>query len=284
LRSPATSSHRAVILAYHRVASLTPDRHNLCTPRDVFDEHMRCLARDYSPIRMEDLVEAAALRRIPERAVAVTLDDGYLDALTEATPILTAYGIPATFFVNSDRLFEEHERWWDVLERLALPAPELEALNRAMWVLDAVGRRQLVADVLARHTPDTRPRPSHRVMTADEVRQLAERPGHSIGAHSVNHLALTTQPLETKRCEVLTDKSALEQLVGKPVALFSYPYGDVDAELVSVVREAGFRGAVTVEAGLVSAETDRLLLPRYEVTARDHDRFPAMLREIFAAR
>jgi peptidoglycan/xylan/chitin deacetylase (PgdA/CDA1 family)/glycosyltransferase involved in cell wall biosynthesis len=273
--------HQAVILAYHRVATLQPDHHNLCTPPEVFAEHMSCLARDFTPIGLDDLVETAAAGRIPERAVAVTLDDGYLDALTTAAPILTALGVPATFFINSDRLGHEHERWWDLLERLPLPASELEALNRSMWPLDANGRRQFVADVLARNGSDMLMRASHRVMTAKEVRELASRPGHRIGAHTVHHLALTTQPLEIKQCEVIADKAALEQAIGKPVSLFSYPYGDYDAELVSVVREAGFRAAVTVDAGLVSAGTDRFLLPRYEVTARDHDRFAERMKTLF---
>jgi peptidoglycan/xylan/chitin deacetylase (PgdA/CDA1 family)/SAM-dependent methyltransferase len=280
LRS-ASPPHRAVVLAYHRVATLEPDSHNLCTPPDVFGEQMQCLARDYVPISLQDLVEAAAAGRIPERAVAITLDDGYLDALTVASPILTALGIPATFFVNSDRLPEAHERWWDILERLPLPASDLEAINRAMWSLDANGRRQLVADVLARTGADTRARATHRVMTGDEVCQLAHRPGHSIGAHTVHHLALTTQPLETKRFEVITDKAALEQTIGAPVPLFSYPYGDYDAELIGVVREAGFLAAVTIEAGLVTADTDRFLLPRYEVTARDRDRFAGRMQTLF---
>jgi peptidoglycan/xylan/chitin deacetylase (PgdA/CDA1 family) len=45
---------------------------------------------------------------LPERAVAVTLDDGYLDALTTAAPAFQD-GRAATFFVNSERLDEEHE-------------------------------------------------------------------------------------------------------------------------------------------------------------------------------
>jgi peptidoglycan/xylan/chitin deacetylase (PgdA/CDA1 family) len=278
---PASTSNHGVILAYHRVASLQPDGHHLCTPPDVFREHMERLARDYSPISLEDLVASAAAGRIPERAVAVTLDDGYLDALTTASPILAELGIPATFFVNSDRLGEEHERWWDILEQLPLPAPELEALNRAMWPLDAAGRKQLVTEVLARNGCDMRPRTTHRVMTTEEIRQLAQRPGHSIGAHTVHHLALTTQPLETRRCEVMADKAALEQAIGRPVAIFSYPYGDYDAGVVSVVREAGFLAAVTVDAGLVSAGTDRLMLPRYEVTARDHERFSDKIEQLF---
>ena len=280
LRS-AETSNPAIILAYHRVASLQPDSHNLCTPPDVFREHMRCLARDCAPISLKDLAEFAAAGRIPARAVAVTLDDGYLDALTTASPILTEFGIPATFFVNSDRLSEEHERWWDVLERLPLPASEREALNQAIWPLDADGRRQLVADVLARTASNACPRTTHRVMTAEEIRQLTKRPGHSIGAHTVHHLALTTQRLETKRCEVIGDKAALEQAIGAPVPLFSYPYGDYDAEVVTVVREAGFLAAVTVEPGPVLAGANRLLLPRCEVTPRDYDRFPERIEKLF---
>jgi peptidoglycan/xylan/chitin deacetylase (PgdA/CDA1 family)/glycosyltransferase involved in cell wall biosynthesis len=279
LRS-AQTQHRAVVLAYHRVASLQPDSHNLCTPPDVFHEHMRCLARDYAPVSLGDLVEFAAAGQIPARAVAITFDDGYLDALTTASPILTELGIPATFFVNSERLLEEHERWWDILECLPLPASEREALNQAMWSLDADSRRQLVADVLARTGSSARPRATHRVMKADEIRQLSARPGHSIGAHTVHHLALTTQPLETKRCEVLGDKASLEQVIGAPVPLFSYPYGDYDADVVAVVREAGFLGAFTVEAGVVAAGANRLLLPRYEVTAGDYERFPERIEAL----
>jgi peptidoglycan/xylan/chitin deacetylase (PgdA/CDA1 family) len=138
-----------------------------------------------------------------------------------------------------------------------------------------------VADVLGRTGAETRARATHRVMTGDEVCQLAHRPGHSIGAHTVHHLALTTQTLETKRCEVIADKATLEQTIGKPVPLFSYPYGDYDAELVEVVREAGFLAAVTVEAGLVAAGSDRFLLPRYEVTARARGRFKDSIDAIF---
>ena len=300
----------AAILAYHRVASLTPDSHALCTPPEVFREHMAYLRDNFSPIGLEDLVRAAASGRIPERAVAVTLDDGYLDALTVASPILTELGVPATFFVNTDRLDEEHERWWDVLERVflsesALPAvlvltvagqnlrlptataarraDALEFLNRIAWPLDANARAGLARDVLAWSGTDRSPRDTHRVLTGAEVRELAGRPGHTIGAHTTHHLALTTQPRETQRMEVADHKVELERVLQRPVHLFSYPCGDVDAGTLTIVSEAGFRAAVTVEAGLVRAGVNRLLLPRQEIGARQCADFPSSLREIFEA-
>jgi peptidoglycan/xylan/chitin deacetylase (PgdA/CDA1 family)/glycosyltransferase involved in cell wall biosynthesis len=321
---PATSSHEpystspstlsrtfpAAILAYHRIADLTPDSHALCTPSGVFREQMEYIRREYSPIGLEDLVRAAAAGRIPERAVAITFDDGYLDALTAASPILTALGIPATFFVNTDRLSEEHERWWDILERVFLSGPPLppvltislgghdlalptatsaersaalECLNRTAWPLEASGRSGLVADVLAWSHNAIAPRSTHRVLTSAEVLTLASRPGHSIGAHTIHHLALTTQSAETRWSEVRDDKLTLERAIDRPVHLFAYPYGDFDAGTVATVRKAGFFAAFTVETGLVSAGANRFLLPRCEITAGDRDRFPARLREIFAA-
>ena len=132
--------------------------------------------------------------------------------------------------------------------------------------MDERGRAQLVADAIG---VAPAPRRSHRVMTASELRELASRPGHTIGGHTTNHLALTMHGREVKRREIVDDKAALERALGRAVDLFSYPYGDFDAEIIAVVRDAGYRAAVTVEAGVVRAGCNRLLIPRYEITPRD---------------
>jgi peptidoglycan/xylan/chitin deacetylase (PgdA/CDA1 family) len=119
------------------------------------------------------------------------------------------------------------------------------------------------------------------VLTDDEIRVLARRPGHAIGAHTVHHLALTAQPLTVKRHEVFESKATLERLLQQPVHLFAYPYGALDAETRTVVSDARFRAAVTVQAGLVTAGTNRLLLPRCEITAQDQGSFPLRLRAMF---
>ena len=100
-------------------------------------------------------------------------------------------------------------------------------------------------------------------------------------AFLVHHLALTTQPDETKRREVFDDKATLERLLQHPVRLFSYPYGDLDAGVVAAVRDAGFHAAVTVQPGVVSAGANRLLLPRFEMTRTDAVGLADRLRTIF---
>src|SRR5439155_14732125 len=99
-------------------------------------------------------------------------------------------------------------------------AAALDALNGAAWPLDGAARHQLVADVLAWSGATPCARASHRVVTADELRAPAARPGHTIGAPTINHLALTCHGADLKRREIAADKSALERVLGRPVDLF----------------------------------------------------------------
>lgn len=308
--TPKRTGGVAVILAYHRIAELSPDAHALCTPPDVFRAHMAQVRERCSPIALDELIRAAASGQLPDRAVAVTLDDGYLDALTTASPILVEYGVPATFFVNSDRLDEQHERWWDILERVflgeaSLPpslsiriesqvvetptstpaerAVALDMLNAAAWPAGAAARRRLAAEVVAWSGAPSCPRASHRVLTADELRTLAERPGHTIGAHTVNHLALTRHDTAIRQSEIREDKAALERLLERSVDLFSYPYGDFDPPTIAAVRDAGFRAAVTVDPRAVAQGTSRFLLPRIEIVSADHGALDQRLDRLFTA-
>jgi hypothetical protein len=151
-----------------------------------------------------------------------------------------------------------------------------------MWPLDAESRAGLVGHVLDWSGIRPSPRETHRVLTSGEVRALAARPGHQIGAHTTHHLALPRQPLDVKRAEILDDKRVLEQVLGRPVTLFAYPYGEVDPETIAVVREAGFHAALTVEGGVVQPGTNRFLLPRLEVTSACHHDLLSHLTELCA--
>ena len=60
---------------------------------------------------------SAAPEALPERAVGISFDDGYLDNLTVAAPLLSKCGAPATFFVTTRWLESPGEYWWDTFER-----------------------------------------------------------------------------------------------------------------------------------------------------------------------
>lgn len=108
-------------------------------------------------------------------------------------------------------------------------------------------------------------RPTHRILTAEEVRELAALPGLSIGAHSVSHAPLSARDAALQRAEIHQSKDDLERLLGRTIEVFAYPFGDYAPETPGFVREAGYQGACIADPGAVWAGVDRYLLPRMAV-------------------
>ena len=298
---------RGVILAYHRVASLHPDTHRICTPPEEFTAQMALIARLHQPIALRDLAELAGADALPADAVSVTFDDGYLDNLEVAAPILAEFGIPATFFVCGDVDGEPREAWWDEVERVLLaeePLPERLALGAAGIELPTATEPQRVAALLALHgrllaaAPGERaavvaalaewggielePRPSRRLMTSDELVDLAALPGLEVGAHGLHHRLLTDLPYDERANELAASRADLQGILGRSVDLLAYPYGDCDVVTTQIAGEAGFAIACSVEGDPVTADSDPLRLPRIEIGAGGLERFAARIEALLA--
>jgi peptidoglycan/xylan/chitin deacetylase (PgdA/CDA1 family) len=115
---------RAVILLYHRVASPQADPFLLCVSPEHFGQQLDVIRNEYHPIGLEELAAACAEGHVPDRAVAVTFDDGYADNWQAAAPALARRGIRATVFVAGDCL-EGKPFFYDELERFLLWTPQL---------------------------------------------------------------------------------------------------------------------------------------------------------------
>lgn len=111
-------SGRATILMYHRLSDPPFDREegDYVLPPALFEAQMRRLARDARAV-----VGLEALRRgaFPERAVALSFDDGCESDVTLAAPLLRALGFTAAFFVNPARVGQPGRASWDALRALA---------------------------------------------------------------------------------------------------------------------------------------------------------------------
>lgn len=104
------------ILMYHQVSATAPPsyRRYTVTPAD-FDRHLRMLADlGYRTVSLRDLTAARrGTLRLQDRAVVITLDDGFEDAVHHAPAALLAHGFTATFFIVAGLLggTSEWTRW-----------------------------------------------------------------------------------------------------------------------------------------------------------------------------
>jgi peptidoglycan/xylan/chitin deacetylase (PgdA/CDA1 family) len=127
-------------------------------------------------------------------------------------------------------------------------------------------------------------RPSHRALTRGELKELAAAPLVEIGAHTVNHPALSALDFQSQAAEIVQSKAQLEAHLGRPVSSFSYPFGggqDYTAETVSLVRAAGFACACSNVPGLVRQPARLFELPRCLVRDWDGEAFERNLKRIF---
>ena len=283
---PGRSRARGVVLLYHRVDD-AGDVHGLGVPPSQFDAHLRWLRSECHLMPLEELLDTPN-EQLPERSVALTFDDGYEDNLRVAAPLLQRHGAPAAFFLTTRWLDQPGEYWWDVLERVLLgSSPVRDALDidiagtrahlrtssaderrAAHWRLHEVlvhasleTRDRAVADLLAWSDGGV---PRVRPLMADEVRTLAALPGVTIGAHTVNHLALPDQPHSTQLSELTECRAVLRRLTGAAADLVAYPYGAVDRSSAAVVRQA-WRWGMSCEEARLGDSFDAARVPRFEV-------------------
>jgi len=207
------------VLMYHSIGtpafgdekglfSLSPER---------FRQHMGLLAG----LKHGQLVsfDADALSGTGYR-LAITFDDGYLNNLEVAAPILVELGLPFTVFVTSEFV-----------------------RNRKSGFLSPV-----------------------------DLRALAELPGAQIGAHGANHVALTQCNQAALLNELMSSRHYLEDVLGREVRKFAYPYGAADRRVRDAALSVGYNLGACSLGGINPPNRDPLLLTRTEIVSFDSKR------------
>lgn len=107
-----------------------------------------------------------------------------------------------------------------------------------------------------------RPNP---MLSEEQMREMQESGLIDFQPHTVTHPKLTQVSLDEARKEVSDSRLMLERMFSKPCPYFAYPYGRRSLEIEQVLKDSGIRLACTGLRGFVTAESNRMALPRSEV-------------------
>lgn len=290
LLSPAGNAARLSILIFHRVHAAPDELFPAEPDARRFDEICAWLKAWFNVLPLDEAVHCLGSRRLPARAACITFDDGYADNLDVALPILQRHRLAATFFIASGyldggRMF--NDSIIELVRRSPLAALDLAGLGlncgESLPLGGGAARPAAIAALIGElkyRQPDERTElsralqaragvdriPDDLMMRSDQVRAM-HRAGMQIGAHTVTHPILARLEPAAARDEIQRGKAGLESIIGAPVSLFAYPNGqpevDYDSTTVQLVREAGFRAAVSTAPGSSDAQTDLFQLPRF---------------------
>lgn len=295
---------RGAILRYHSVTAdeattLTYLDRGLMATTEAFAAQLEFLKERYTVVPLDEMVERVhAGRPMPPRAVAITFDDGYADNYEHAYRLLRAAGLPATFYVTTGALDGGPPLWTAKLRymvrtttrtRVALPPP----LPAEATIYDETERQALFTALIMALKRVPGPRrvelveglgPAFGVtdfsalegimMTWAQLREMSNN-GMTIGAHTVSHPNLPNTPVDEAEREIVGSRDAIAAHIGGPVAHFSYPNGrgasHLNDTVKALVRRAGFRSAVTSQAGCIAVGADPWSLRRVGVYNRHRD-------------
>jgi len=309
----------ALILMYHRVAvPPAADPWRLCVSPERFDAQLRVLRRFADIVPLDQLPQAMRVRRGGRPVVAITFDDGYLDNLTAAKPILERHDVPATVFLATGCLERGGRYWWDRLadvvhgpERLpgelhlegshgpftwrdprvtgsaAAQGVARGALLDALWhwlVQLSDDERDRCLSILDQWAG----RPGSLDATAQPMSpgQVAELVAGGLvraGAHTANHVHLPLLDRQQGLAEIVQSRRDCGRLAGAEPDCFAFPFGIYDQRAVDWLREAGFRLACTSDGALAWADTEPLTLPRIAVGNWSGPWFEGYLRHYWLA-
>lgn len=216
---------------------------------------------------------------IPDGAVAVTLDDGYLNNYREAWPVLESCGVPATIYIATGYISTGRMMWTDHLEALILgtqrseidlPINDLRLRYSTASQSDRINAfldiksickaapnnvKDAMIDALANYLDSTivSGHPLYAFMEWDHIREMDSSRLIDFGAHTVDHVSLAKVPASEMRDQIDRSCTEIEHQLGHKIRFFSYPEGqadDFDENVIRHLSETGFDHAPTAIDGV----------------------------------
>lgn len=222
-RLPRASGPGVRIVHYHYVFD---------DERVRFDEQLRFLAREFTPVSLSQAVERLRLGKTKGDEVVVTFDDGFRNQLDNAAPLLAEHGFSACFFLVTELLdADEGKARAFCREKLHLPLP-VEPLD---W---------------------------------DGASRLLEL-GHEIGSHTRSHPNLTALAADALLDELASSREELSKRLGA-VRHVSAPYGDrvrFSEAVADGARTAGYESCASAIRGVNRSALDLYTLRRHHLGA-----------------
>jgi len=279
-----SDNNQLLILLYHGVTRHLGEGIENASRKHLaeedFREQIQFIKQHGNVLSMDDVVAIHnAGEAYPERAVAVSFDDGFENNYTVAKPILEDLEIPSVFYISTGLIGNDDLFWVDQIEdcvnrtaaasvTVTLGAPQSFALNSlneketALQTIkqfckdNAATEKDRVISELIEATavrPHASAAPNYRKMTWGQVRDMAHHPLLTVGGHTVNHNILTRLPEPDCEAEIRQSLDTLRKQCDMKVDHYSYPEGQADHYndfAIQVLKDEGITCSPSARSGI----------------------------------
>ncbi len=247
------------VLMFHQVND-KGNRMYPATPVKVFEQWCAYLARYMKVIHISEIETHFKTTTSP--AAVITFDDGLDDIKKNAYPILRNYRLKFNINIDTEILEtgkpQDNMRVYDVVNYAestiykhekfvpggisidhSQPTATEFAFSKVLTGLNTRQRREFSDDVAKQlgkkgmsHT---------KVLSREDLKQMAEDPLVEIGSHSHTHSMLTRLSAIEYFNELQLSKTILEGIINKPVDIFAFPNGLGNEEIEKSGIKIGYK-------------------------------------------
>lgn len=252
-------------------------RHHCAPQQAITLEHMRRFIEHFLAAGYGFLSPEQPLGELDPEAcyLFLTFDDGYGNNL-RILPLLEEYAIPATCYVTTGNLEQQHCFWWDVVyrERHRRGAARAD-ISRELKMLKQRDHPQIIAYLEEQFGAGClQPwSDADRPMTIEELKAFASHPLGFVGNHTRDHYLLDRYPREVIDDQIRQAQKDLHNWLGVTPNSIAYPNGSYSTQAEQAARDAGLKFGLTLEKRknplpLTPASNDALHLGRFTLWGR----------------
>lgn len=303
-------NRRVLTLYYHRINTIEKDYNLLCVSPVRFRQQMLYLKKNYQIVHFKE-----DWNTLDSDSLCITFDDGYLDNLEYAVPIMEEMEIPATIFVSIGTMDQSRELWWDELEYLLLVGenvpPNFELIddefgcrwNTSTWeyrrncykglhyfmknFVTVQKREDWMKQLWNWRGMQRVGRENNLTLSQNDCKKLAKSKVISIGAHTVSHPSLASLDRESQEIEICDSVNELSRIMDREITIFSYPFGapniDFNEDTIHICQKCGIKKAASTISALWTPSTDSYRIPRKVVRDWDLIEFERKIKEYWEA-
>jgi len=259
-----------VIILFHSVLDVERANVNIRNLSAVkFEKLVKYLKSNFKIVSLSEMLNSPS--DVPR--IAITFDDGLINNLRFALPILEKHRAPATIFITTCRLNGEGILWpdrWNLLSlrirneivfsnvkytktaHNAFRNPQTgEKITDVFLRTDSAKREEFFTQVAKQlnYNPyeDQELENLVRIMKGEEIKILADSPMITIGSHCVTHENLLLLSPEEIENELIESKRYLEQVQNKSVESIAYPFGLYNRNIMDAAEKSGYKSQLAVD-------------------------------------
>jgi peptidoglycan/xylan/chitin deacetylase (PgdA/CDA1 family) len=263
------SKNRNLIIMYHGVSKTRHfDINGRHLPAEQFERQLLYFRKNFDIVSLETICD---MKRkglgVKRKTIALTFDDGFLNNLETAKPLLEKYQIPATIFICGISLIDKNYiHPSDLIDLIRVSSRDEVDINGSRFIklgnrlihnesgVDAYSYVNTLSleewsDFLASlnsvynslNIATKVDKEVHALISAEDVRLMDSNPLLGVGSHSYHHVNLAKLTPGEIVNQLTFSKKTLEQHSAKAIDALAFPYGNFNDDLVFLSQEAGYK-------------------------------------------